>query len=163
MRADGRVRRRLAAGRGPPPVYVGAPGKRAVSGRPHHRPVHGQHRRGGPSLEGQRGKPDRLGDGRVQHAARQHVTAEKAGAGPNRRAQPGNPAARRTQPAGRGRRGGAWAAHRSPSIATCWKPTAERARPASPAASWRLVDAIDSIREKLPVRPTRRSSTAWPR
>ena len=57
MRRDGRARRRAAAGCRSPRLSRRRSGKRPLSGGSHNRVVHGQHRRIGPPLEGEPGKP----------------------------------------------------------------------------------------------------------
>ena len=105
--------------------------QRADSGRPHHRALHGQHRQPGPALAGRQGP--RLGHGRIWHASRQHPPAQAARRRQSRRPHDRNPAAHRPQPAGGDQPAKPSASERSPSTATCSKPTAARAPPASPA------------------------------
>ncbi len=134
MRHDGRQPDELRPLQDQAPLHARRAGQRADPGRPDHRALHGQRRPTGSAVDDRPGT--RLGHGRVQHAARQHQPAQAAR--PRRQARrphQRNPAADRPQPAGGDRPGRPGRADRSPSTATCWRPTAAPAPPASPGRS----------------------------
>ena len=110
--------------------------------RRHAGPVRGDHRRPRPAAPARQGHG--LGDGRVLDAAARHGRAQRprVGQGPHRRADPRDPAAHRALAARRRRPRRASASGRSPSTATCSRPTAGRARRRSPAATSRSASAL---------------------